>query len=176
MFSWEYPTHAKRGEQENLPADQHRSTHTWSPHPHNVITFLSCFPATEACDQPPLVHGHQQHGQRKCLPPCQTLQATQQWQIPFFSLKTGPVRKGLYQFQLASCLAVGTDWYLCGDNKKKEGRPLSFSTHNFASRFYYLIGKTVSRRKRNLSNSISFFKYFGLPSWNHLTPSIRSFH
>ena len=153
------------------PTQERTHVHSLTP-----ITFLNRFPATEAWDQPLSVRGHQQGGQRRCLPPCQTLQATQHWQIPTFSLKTGPVRKGLYQFQLACCLGVGTDWYSHGDNKKKkEGSLLSFSTRNFVSRFCHLIRKTVLRRKRNIFNGISSFKYFGFPSWNHLTPPIGSF-
>lgn len=177
IFSWEYPTHAKWGEQESLPAEGHRSAHTCTPTP----TLWSHFPTAsqpwrEAWEQPSLVRGHWQHRQRRCLPLCQTLQVTHWWQIPTSSLKTGPVRKGLYQFQLASCLGFRTGWYSHGDNKKQEGSPLSFSARNFVRRFFHLIRKTVPRRKIKVFNSISSFKCFGFPSWNHLTPSMGSFH
>lgn len=52
--------------------------HTWvyPLHIPSRITFLNCFPATETWDQALLV--------QRCLPPCQMLQETQQWQIPTF--------------------------------------------------------------------------------------------
>lgn len=158
IFSCEYPTHAKRGEQETCLLTHtggHARAHPTSPSRPHFSTASQT--QREAWDQPPLMCGHQQHGQRRCLPPWQKLQATLQWQIPISPLKTGPVRKRLYHFHLASCLGIGTDWYSHGDHKKKkEGSPLSFSAHNFVSRFCHLIRKTVPRRKKpNIFNSIS---------------------
>lgn len=149
-------------------------TQVYPLHTPSRITFLSCFPATGTWDQPLLVQGHQNRGQRRCLPPCQILQETQQGQIPTFSWKQTQYKKGCTSFIWT--VVWGTDWYLHGDNKKKERRPLSFSKQNFDKQFCHLNRKTVPSRKRSIFNSFLSLKCFGFPSWIHLILSIGSFH